>query len=156
MSAIYYNKETDTAFRVRSKFGDSCWCVTVKTNNGKSKMYAKEFAMNLNIIADEVKAGKLFALYDAKTISRDISLIRAGLTPPVTEKSHKPKKLTREIFTMKIGSLIDENPMDYVGIYDKDGYLIGHEYNNVKTEIAQEVKTEEVEVKNLNQLNLFN
>jgi hypothetical protein len=67
----------------------------------------------------------------------------------------KPKKSKAAAFTMRIGSLIDENPSDYVGIYDKNGYLIRHEYANQKSEITQEQTEQEVEVKNENQLQLF-
>jgi len=154
MSAIYYNKEADTAFRVRSKFGDGCWCVTVKTNNGRSKMNAREFAMNLSTITEEVKAGKLFALYDAKTISRDINLIRAGLTPPQPEGKKKQGK-PDENFKFYVGSLIDTNPSDYVAICNQYGEIIGHEYNG--KEFKHEQQAEEIieEPKNVNQLNLF-
>ena len=115
-------------------------------------MYAKEFSMNLSTIAEEVKAGKLFALYDTKTMHRDINLIRAGLTPPKQEiKSSKNKRVD---FRMKVASLIDENPFDYVGIYNADGNLIGHEYAGKLS--LKEQETEELleEVKNENQLQL--
>lgn len=58
-------------------------------------------------------------------------------------------------FTMRIGSLIDSDPNSYIGIYDKNGYLIGHEYGNQKSEIPMEETAQEVEVKNQNQLQLF-
>lgn len=60
----------------------------------------------------------------------------------------------KAVFTMRIGSLIDANPLDYVGIYDKDGYLIGHERNGQNSIIEQQAEELIQEVKNENQLQL--
>ena len=67
---LYYNKETDTAFRIRTVFGDRAWCVRVSTNEGRAKMNAGEFPVSETIIREGVSSGVLFELLNCKTIKR--------------------------------------------------------------------------------------
>ena len=61
----------------------------------------------------------------------------------------------KAVFTMRIGSLIDSNPNDYIGVYDAKGNLIGHEYNGQQFALKLEVEEVEQEIKNEKQLSIF-
>lgn len=155
--ALYYNKATDKAFRVQSEGFGKSWCKEVSISYGRAKMYAQMFPMPTEELNKGIENGTIYKLYSEKTISRDVQFIRGGLPMPKPEvkqaklKTGKPKNN----FTFKVGSLVDENPSDYVAICNQYGEIIGHEYNG--RQFTHEQKAEELieEIKNEKQLSIF-
>lgn len=149
MGNLYYNRETDKAFRVESERFETVWFKEVSTHEGRAKMNADRKFMASDKLKELIKSGVVVRLNNSKTITRDINHIRAGI--PLVEDV----KLSKKAFTFRVGSLIDEHPEDYIAICNQYGEIIGHEYKGQK--LLKEIREEEDKPlhKDENQLKMF-